>query len=108
MEQDVCVECVATFRNKANSKKRVIYKACPMKAAYKEGLVAFEKEFGQSAEDAEFELAEISIRDIAEEPMHQWSWYEEFDIDLFKEGRVDGYALNAYTMEQLKNPDLID
>ncbi len=92
MEQAVCYECVATFRNAANAKKRVIYQACPMKTAYKEGLAAFTKEFGQSAADAGFTLAEISVRD---------------SVDLHRQGRVDGCALNAYTLEQLQNPDLI-
>lgn len=106
MEQAVCYECVATFRNDANAKKRVIYQACPMKTAYKEGLAAFIKEFGQSAAEAGFILAEISVRDSGV-AQHQWSWFEEYDIDLHRQGRVDGCALNAYTLEQLQNPDLI-
>lgn len=108
MEKESSFECVATFRNATNKKKRVMYTASPMKMAYKEGLVAFEKKYGESAESAGFELTAISIRDAAEALMHQWSWYDEFDLDVFKEGRVDGYALNAYTLEQLKNPDSID
>lgn len=107
MKQGTCFECVATFRDAANTKKRITYKACPMKTAYKEGLIAFEKEFGQAAEVAGFELAEIAVRDTAEEPLHQWSWFDEYDVDCHREGRVDGYALNAYTLEQLKNPELI-
>ena len=106
MGTPVCYECVATFRNATNDKKRVIYHACPLKVAYKEGLAAFEKEFGQAAGAAGFELASISMRDTKEMP-HQWSWFEEYDVDAHREGRVDGCALNAYTLDQLKNPEMI-
>lgn len=106
MQETTCFECVATFRNAKQQKKRLVYQACPMKTAYREGLLAFKKELGQSAEEAGFELAEISVRDM-KETLHQWAWFEEFDLDTHKEGRIDGCALNAYTLEQLKNPELI-
>ena len=106
MEELACFECVATFRSATKQKKRVMYHACPLKAAYRDGLTAFEKEFGQSAEAAGFELAEIMMRDI-KGASHQLSWFEEFDLDAYKAGRIDGCALNAYTLEQLKNPEMI-
>jgi hypothetical protein len=39
--------------------------------------------------------------------MTQWAWFEEFDLDEQREGRINGCVLNSYTLEQLASPELI-